>query len=738
MTGQDTYKDGKLDSIRNPDGFWINTQVFREEGTHFTKYGYYISDPWGSPAWLDYWTEQRRRCINGYTVGGVTITGEHYFYLNFCPILKVEDSSQKRSRKVSGFPDFWDGDYNYFWSRKIARDGVIDLETNEEELKRIVSLPSKEQIPYFEKYLEGLKLEVRIPSHTIIKGAGAEGEDVVKLHLNGGYNLIVGKSRRKGYSYKNASIAACNFFTKPDSLTIFNAYEKKFLYPGGIMTMALNYISFINENTGWTMPSDVVNRTDHIKASYIQYRDGAKLEKGFKSQIMAYTCKDNPDANRGKDALDIAVEEAGAFGTPGLLKSLYKASEDCVKAGDIQTGLITIFGTSGDMEGGTADYADMHSRPLAFDLLPFNNIWDDDSIEQKVGFFHPINWNMEGFYDDQGNSDMKAAKQLELINRKNLIKNGATSVEIQQRMQEKPLGPAEAFGMVSVNNFPVVELKRRLQKVKSEGLQLTKGTPVELSYNEGQVVAEPILNLDKVTPITSYLSVPKDIRGVPIIYEYPVAGAPPGLYKIGYDPIRQDVGTSLAGIIVYKGILKGSAYHDIIVAEYVGRKEKPNDIDDIALMLADLYNTKIMHENEVPGVINYFRRKRRLDALARQPDRVISKNVKNSKTARVFGCHMVGPLKDAGERYIKEWLLKVVGFDENGNSVTTIDYINSQRLLEELISYRRDGNFDLISALIMCMFQVQEEEIGHEHQKGDNTNSTLKKLSSQIDKLFAK
>ena len=41
--------------------------------------------------------------------------------------------------------------------------------------------------------------------------------------------------------------------------------------------------------------------------------------------------------------------------------------------------MITIFGTSGDMEGGTADYADMFSRPEAFGLLPFQNISSSDA-----------------------------------------------------------------------------------------------------------------------------------------------------------------------------------------------------------------------------------------------------------------------------------------------------------------------------------------------------------------------
>jgi hypothetical protein len=720
---QSEYSTGRLDSIRNPDGIWINTQVFREEGNHFMKHGYYCPDPWGSPAWYDYWQEQRRRCIEGYSYGGAKITGDHYHYLNFCPILKVDDTTGRKSKKVKGFPDFWDGDYNYFWIREIARHGILDITVDDEEDKKVIlELDSVTQALELKKLFESLHLEVKIEAD----------------YLRGGWNLIVGKSRRKGYSYKAAAIGSNNYFTKPNSLTIFGAYDKKYLYPKGIFSMAMGNINFINANTGWAMPSDVVNKPNagHIRASYTQYKNGIKLEKGFMSELLALTFKDNADAARGKDGDEVFFEESGAFGTPGLLKASYAATQDVVMAGAIKTGMITIFGTSGDMEGGTADYADMFQRPEAFGLLPFNNIWDEDSEKQKVGFFHPINWNMEGFYDEQGNSNREAAKQLEIETRKKLVDNGATSTEIQQRMQEKPLGPAEAFAAVSVNNFPVVELNQQLQKVKANDWQNTKGTPVNLVYNEGKVEAKPILD-GKTSPITSYYHVPTDKRGCPVIYEYPVPDAPKGLYKIGYDPIRQDEGTSLAAIVVYKGVHIGTQYHNIVVAEYIGRLESTDDIDRVAEMFADFYNTTIMHENEVTGVKNYFRRIKRLNLLAIQPDAVISKNVKKSKVARVYGCHMTPQLKDAGERYVKDWLLSVLDYDENGNQIRVIDRIYSIRLLEELIAYNRKGNFDLVSSLFMCMFQVQEEELGKEYDK-KKEHKNAKKLLAMIDNMYKK
>ncbi|MDB4286362.1 hypothetical protein N9933_03585, partial [bacterium] len=251
-----------------------------------------------------------------------------------------------------------------------------------------------------------------------------------------------------------------------------------------------------------------------------------------------------------------------------------------------------------------------------------------------------------------------------------------------------------------------------------------------------EVRAIPILD-GKVTPITSLTNIPLDKRGTPIIYEAPVVNAPRGLYKIGYDPVRQEFGTSLAAICVYKSVHAHSKYHSTIVAEYVGRHEDPEDIDRIAELLAEYYNTKIMYENEVTGVKNYFRRIKKLHLLAEQPDAVISKNIKNSRVARVYGCHMNLQLKDAAERYTKIWLLTILDYDENGDPITVIDRIYSERLLEELIGYHRKGNFDLLSSIYMCMFQVQEESLGKEY-KDKNINPVARDLLAMIDSMYKK
>lgn len=735
---------------------WINSNVFREEALKFESVGYYCNAPQGTPDWFAYWQEQLRRCIEGYSVfdsKGVEhkITGHHYMYLNFTQIqVVVEDKDDEGSQvaeKLSRHPDFWDGDYDYFWSLEIARNGLFTSKTlvpsTEEEKKeyrkyqkQIRELKKELGIKDYKKssqYKEIKEKRDRV-SQKVLDRLGLR----VKPHLdyvNGGYHMIVGKSRRKGYSYKNGAICANVYNTVRNAQIIIGAFEKKFLYPQGTMGMASNYLNYLNEHTGWAKSRDYVDKQDHKEASYKTVINGVPVKQGYKSEIMALTFKDNPDAARGKDAVIVLLEEAGAF---PILKEAYNAIYPALTGGSYITGQIIIFGTGGDMESGTVQYADMFYHPEAYRLMPFMNIWDDDAENTVCGFFHPVTWNMEGFYDDQGNSDIEAATEFEMERRANLLATSSSSSTLQQHVQEYPFKPSEAFLTVSTNNFPVVELRNQLNKVKTEGLQTKKGTPVILTREDGKVVAKPDLK-GLLTPIYDYKPKVKDLTGAPIIYEYPIDNPPKGLYKIGYDPYRQDLssGVSLAAIYVYKATYSSSHTNNIIVAEYVGRPQEADDVNRIAQYFAELYNAEIMHENEVTHVINYFRRIKKLNLLAAQPDAVISKNIKNSTVARVYGIHMVEVLKDAGEKYIKDWLLTVRDYDENNNPILNLETINSIGLLEELIQYNRKGNFDRVMAFMMCMFQIQEDEIGKDYAK-DTDSEKMKDILRVLDNFFGR
>jgi hypothetical protein len=686
------------DAIRNKNGIWINSRAFSEEAIHFSKYGYYTSAPWGSNDWMDYWKEQLRRCTEGHEINGAKITGHHYFYLNFAQIQITEQGTNKQKRQASKkqfFPDFWDGDYNYFWALEIARNGM-----------------SKKD------YLD-LNLDFQLD----------------EKYLEGGYYMIVGKGRRKGYSYKNGAIAANTYNTQRRSLCILGAFDSGYLYPKGTMTMATNYLNFLNEHTGWKKSRDFLDKVDHRRASFAKIVNDTKVEAGTMSEVMAITFQNNPDAARGKDAALVLFEEAGKF--PNLKDAFY-ATDDTLRDGRFITGQIVIFGTGGDMESGTVDFADMFYNPEEYNLLPFVNKWDEDASKTTCGFFHPSYLNKTGFYDEQGNSDIEKAIEHDNKEIEKRSVKGKGSTAAQKYKTENPNCPADAFKIVNTNDFPIFELNKQLNKIKADNLHIKYGQPCSI-YHDTET-GKPKVEID-LTNSVNIIWGRKEINeenktGGLVIFEHPIPNAPKGLYKIGYDPYRQDEGESLACIIVYKGMCKGDYSSNEIVARYLGRPQTADEVNRIAELLTEFYNTELMYENEVTHVKSYFERRKKLYLLALQPNRVIGANVQSSKVARVYGCHMNDKLKDAGEKYIKQWLLEVKNIDENGKEILNLETLYDPFLIEELIKYNRKGNFDAVMAYIQVMFQIQEEELGYVYDANKELDKTSKQLLELSTNLY--
>lgn len=67
--------------------------------------------PETSREYHEWWSEQDRRCKQGFTAGDIAITGRHYYYLNFHKIR----GKQKTGGKVLLPPRFLDIDYDFFW-----------------------------------------------------------------------------------------------------------------------------------------------------------------------------------------------------------------------------------------------------------------------------------------------------------------------------------------------------------------------------------------------------------------------------------------------------------------------------------------------------------------------------------------------------------------------------------------------------------------------------------------------
>lgn len=632
----------------------LNSNKFRQACIQFQNTGSYCSYPSGTSEYYQFWDEEMNRCINGYTADdGDYITGYNYFYINYCPIQRIVHTVKKlpdgttkviKTRSLQ-FPDFYDYDYYFFL-------------------------------------------------------AMAEAEEK-------GKHMCVLKSRRKGYSYKNAAMACRNYYLIPNSKTYIYASNKQYLTEDGILTKAWDYMDFIDKNTAWGKKRSVNTSMRKRAGFFTKDEFGNEIEMGYKSEIIGVSLKDNPDATRGKAGKLIIFEEAGSFPELGAAWQIARPS---VEQDGIAFGTMVAFGTGGDPGSSFEALRDMFYNPDGYNCLSFENIWDSAVSNTKCGFFIPQYTNLDIrnedgkriYMDDDGNTNVKLSLQYILDERKIVIQNATSSVAVDRYVAERCITPQEACLEFNGNIFPKKELQEQLGLIRTnKALQNHKQVGDLIFDQSGQLKWIP----KKLGDITKYpLGKDDDPKGSMVIWEHPVKDAPSGLYIIGVDPYDHDQsGTnSLGSSIVYKRFQNFESYYDIIVAEYTGRPTTAEEYYENLRKLAIYYNARIMYENERKGLFPYFTAKHCDYLLADQPD-IINDIVGNSKVQRKKGCHMNKQIKQWGEGMIKDWLN-----EEYAPGKKNLTRILSEPLLEELISYNDTGNFDRVMALMQVMIYKEQ------------------------------
>lgn len=633
-----------------------NTDKFRQAAIFFQEHGVYTLAPPGTTDYVKYWDQEKERCLNGYVApDGDAITGYHYFYLNYSPIMKLDEveytdrygNKRTKRERILGFPRFWDYDYYYFNAIEEAEDS--------------------------------------------------------------GKHMAVLKSRQRGYSFKGASMLVRNYELIKGSKNFAVASEQKFLVGDGLLTKAWQIMDFVDKHTAWSKQRLTSTRMERVSGFKIKDEFGKETEQGYLSSITGITLKNDPERIRGTRGKLVLWEEGGKF--PNLLTA-WRVEQPAVETDDgVAFGLMIAFGTGGT-EGGSFDgLKDLFYKPDAYNILSFPNIWDEGRGDTKCGFFVPSYSNMEGndehgnsLMDENGNSKKELAIE-ELMRQRNKIKDGgATQQSIDRFISERPLCPQEAVLELGKNIFPRKLLMDQLTRLRTNKKLQNMKHIVDLSWDgEGGVKATE----KKSGDITTY-HLKKDDKpeGSVVIWEYPIEDPPYGLYILGVDPYDHDESftNSLGSTFVFKRVRAGEAWNDVIVAEYSGRPATAEEYYENVRKLATMYNGRVMFENERKGIYPYFTNKHCDYLLADQPDKVITEVFKDSKVQRRKGCHMTKAIRAYGEGLILEWLL-----DEYEPGHPNIERIYSEPLLEELIENDGIKNVDRVIAL--CMVMLYREEL---------------------------
>lgn len=654
--------DGKIIVDVTKPHILEDMDYFRPTALHYQKTGK-VSDlrPNANPN-SDYgkWIrEEVRRCYEGYVreSDGEWITGDYYFFLNYCPILLSKLVEGRKALRVWDFPEVWEGHYYKFHYIEQARNN------------------------------------------------GHHGAELA--------------SRSKGKSFTLAAMIAKRFIlgetreTTREVKCLATAYQKEYLTKDGLLNKFQSYIDFCAQNTQF--PSRKLRNALQDMSWKMGYVDlDTNTQKGTLNEVLGVSSKDDESKLRGKRGVLIAIEEFGSF--PNLL-GLYGTLRPSVEEGDIVYGLIYMQGTAGDDDSDFASAQEIMYNPLGYNMQSNPNVYDKEGQGRpRFVYFFPGYLNRKGCYDNNGNSDVTKAL-IEILKNRYTVKYNSTEINaITKTISEVPITPQEAILRTKGNMFPVTALSERLNQIDSNpdslsdvyvgDLIFNKDNEVEFKITGNSPIREFPLKDNKVEGALEIFSMPEKDRNGRVF---------DGRYIIGHDPVDDDESNtmSLTSTIVL------DLWTDRIVAEYTGRMMYADDNFEMVRKLCMFYNAKCLYEQNKKGIFAYMSRMNSVYMLADTPeylkDKDLIKTIGYGNKSK--GVNATQPVNNYANLLIRNWLLnpitdiRIIEGEEQEVTIPNLYRLKNRALIKELILYNPDINVDRVRALGMLMLYREEKMV---------------------------
>jgi len=380
-------------------------------------------------------------------------------------------------------------------------------------------------------------------------------------------------------------------------------------------------------------------------------------------------------------------------------------------------------GTGGDMK------RFMDAKSLMFDVDNFNFLtYNNEKDEKRIhGLFISYKFRMEAKEPSTLGAFLEQPEESDLHNVKMLVSNEQKAKEITESNLERlkkagdrvaylkekmyyPLEVDDIFLNEDTNIFDIEAAKR--QKARLVNQERT-GTPVIL-FHDGEKISHEFTDKQ---PITNFPLKSSDLKDAPVVvYEFPLENPPYGLYVAGVDPYRQGqaaYSTSLGSVYIYKRMhdITGEKYQDMFVASYCARPDKKETWEEQARLLIKYYNARTLCENDDISFIEYMKAKGDAHYLEKQPE-WLKEVVPGTTVKREYGVHRsADKIRDYLHNCLKKYMEAIVYQEKNEDGdiikeVTGVSKIFDPVLLEEIIQYNDQGNFDRIVAAELAIAQA--------------------------------
>jgi hypothetical protein len=602
-----------------------------------------------------------------------------------------ETTSEKRKQELL-HPLHITGDhYNYLNYSRILR-----LPHADEKANLLATKSKKKKIQDFPDFRDGDYWNFKID----------------EFCFNNGYHLAKSKARRKGYSYKRGSQAANTVNLNTDITVILGAYDIKFLTAKGATT------SMVKTNLDWYETQTYWHRgyiSESMEGIHLGYREsqGGNINLGWNSAILSESLYQNASALIGKDAVEVDIEEAGKCAN---LQEVLNVTLSGTEAGDELSGILRIYGTGGAKDADWADFSLAFYSPEANDMLPLENVWDQDARNQVCGFFHPQILNYEPYMDEHGNSYLVTSWDIDVA-KKIKARASKTPHDYNIYCAQRANSPSEAFIIGSSNIFSSPALTdhykdlitRHAQLKYRDGMLYEREGKLRF-YTNDELQAEDI----KTHPYIEHVPIERldDPMGCIRMFDSPfrVNGVvPDNLYAVIIDPMGKDIEEkeitlkhSLVSIQVWMlPNTVANSIGNILVASYTGRPETLRQGSKIAAFLTEYYNAMCLPETDRGTVVVDFKDMGKKDLLMRDPMRILKdEDWYNIPFGTNIGGKGSGNSSKADDAIIalKDFLYTKCSVREDGTPVYILHYIQDIAFIKELLKYNKKGNFDRISA----------------------------------------
>lgn len=464
--------------------------------------------------------------------------------------------------------------------------------------------------------------------------------------------IVCVKRRQAGFSELTASIIIRELWFNDAPQILMATDGEKQIEP--LIRNTNNFINVLNQSV--FKKSLRVNTAKFKKMGY--QTKGDDTWKGQSGELHALNfTKGNHMVSVGKVPSMLIIDEAGK--ADGLIDFYEYTRPAMTDIDGTMTALPIVFGATGEMEK-SKDLKLMFYEPEKYNMLSF----EYEGEREKVGYFVQ-GWRMWNV-DENGNSNKE--KGLDFINeQREKAKSNRDERALLSAISQYPLTPAEAFLDNGVNIFNSYKIKEQIEVIAKNVVNYRKG---DIDYIDGK---------------WDFID---NEKGRFLMYEEPEKvndKIPTEMYIGGADPIHQEEGTSMGAIYVFKRFNEQSQTSgDKLVLEYLHRPSNPTAFAEDCLKASYYYNAVMMIEPTTYVIKDYFFTKSELHRLAKVP-RIVTNDLSKGNQIK-YGF----PINGSTKPYVISLIAKYI--DDN---VSNIYFL---RLLNEMLNYNSEGNFDLIMA----------------------------------------